>query len=158
MQIITEHFSSSPNTKKNSQKQYVFLSQYSKRHHVRCPWGYFLSGLYRNENQTLSDVDCGYCCKPKNYPTSHARCYPGVADDMEKRITKPGWLGCKVDGYYATGFIRGNHTDSLGTLHWLNCCQMFTGTLTLRNLNFPWFFKVVMLYVMNTGVGCTKGR
>lgn len=106
--------------------------QYSHKQWVSCGFGgYFLSGLYRNENESLSDIVCGYCCKPRTHPEKYGSCYA----DVGERFTKAGWLGCTSPGYYITSIHRGNRNNSLDNLAWVRCCKMATG-IDFTNLEF----------------------
>ncbi|XP_059179031.1 uncharacterized protein LOC131958176 [Physella acuta] len=86
---------------------------------VYCPAGYFLNGLYRNENNPglLHNIEEGRCSKPADHPPYHGHCYD---QDIGLCFDNKGLCRCNND-YYVTGIHRGN-CDQLHCLDQLRCC------------------------------------
>ncbi|GFO19006.1 biomphalysin [Plakobranchus ocellatus] len=105
----------------------------------KCPEGYFLNGLYRNENNPgwLHNIEEGRCVKPADAPNRYQRCYD---HDVEICFDNIGWCKCN-SGYYVTGVYR-NGCDALYCLKTLHCCKPASSRETLDEL-----FKV-KTYVM----------
>ncbi|CAL1533922.1 unnamed protein product [Lymnaea stagnalis] len=86
-----------------------------------CPAGYFLQGLYRNEDNRgwLHNLEEGRCSKPAEHPSTYGECY-----NEDIGVCFDNIVLCKCrDGYFVTGLYRGG-CDELFCLEMLRCCKM----------------------------------
>ena len=88
-----------------------------------CAAGYFLNGLYKNDVQSLSDIQWGHCCKPSHHPVGYGSCY---TEDVRESFEREVWTNCSKLGYYITGVYRGSG-DWLKNIDKFRCCQMASG-------------------------------
>ena len=97
----------------------------------KCPDGYFLNGIYRNENNPgwLHNIEEGRCVKAADAPSSYSTCYN---HNIGTCFDNKGWCTCN-SGYYVTGVYRGG-CDSLYCMETLRCCKPPTSKETLDEL------------------------
>ncbi|XP_028403163.1 uncharacterized protein LOC114525902 [Dendronephthya gigantea] len=85
----------------------------------RCPKGYFLKGLRRNNDTSLRAITGAFCCKPENHPDKYGPCYD---KDVGSSFDREGWSNCSKAGYYITGLYRGSG-QWLNDIDKFRCCQ-----------------------------------
>ncbi|XP_048576422.1 uncharacterized protein LOC5514381 [Nematostella vectensis] len=95
-----------------------------------CPNGYFLRGLYRNDGQSLDNIEVGKCCKPANHPHWYGHCYD---QDVRASFDKEGTSKCR-DGYFMTGLYRGN-CDEIYCIEMFKCCKMVPTPPKMQSLD-----------------------
>ncbi|XP_059173042.1 aerolysin-like [Physella acuta] len=86
---------------------------------AKCPKGYFLQGLYREDGNGVSNIEFGKCSKPVDHPLYYGECYEL---DIKTSFDDLGYTQCN-DGYYITGLFKAE-CDQLNCIDKLMCCKM----------------------------------
>ena len=84
-----------------------------------CLNGYFISRLYRTQDDLLHNIKEGRCCKPTNLPSSCLLCYEDCSISLS--FDNRGWSNCD-SGFYLTRIYRGG-CDKICCIETFKCCS-----------------------------------